>query len=324
MAVGCALVLGVAAGTRALTWTWTGSGTLAQGANFTLRFVSFASAPASHNQVVIGHGATQSGGGIGTTLTRATGSVAAGLVTGHIGSYDSDQDAVGAPSGSGQTVLIDNQTFNFDSADLFEETTPNAAQTTVTGEGAFPGMAVVSLRDTAGAGGQFLGDTTQDVDDFPCSGDRALLSQFTATEDGDVIGWQAYFGATSTAGCNVKFLLFDDNAGAPGNLIASSYEVAVPAGGGLVSGPLYGTISNGVPYWLGIVADSFQARLSELISTGSYVRREGVSFTSPPLTWPGTDASGAIQFNVAVEYTVAAPGATYPPFRSFAGAVRVH
>jgi len=170
----------------------------------------------------------------------------------------------------------------------------------------------------------FLGDTVQGVDSFPCSGDRALLSQFTAAEDGTVIGWQAYFDPTSTAGSAIKFLLFTDNAGAPGTLVASSAGTAVPAGGGLLSGALSGALVSGAAYWLGIVANSFQSRLSEDIGGVNYVRREGFSYASPPATWPGTDASGALTFSVAVEYSVGGGGGDIPPFRAFMGAVRVH
>lgn len=150
----------------------------------------------------------------------------------------------------------------------------------------------------------YLGDTTQGVDSFPNAGDRALLSSFVAVDNGSILGWQAYFDATSTAGSSVKFLLFDDNAGAPGNLLAASTGVAVPAGGGLVTGSLSGSIVSGATYWLGIVCNSFESRLSEDLSTGAYVRREGFSYASPPSTWPGTDASGNVQMNVALEYEI--------------------
>lgn len=154
-----------------------------------------------------------------------------------------------------------------------------------------------------------FGDNTAGGDEFPGATDRALLDRYTLTEDGTATSISIYAGASSTSGANWKGLIYTDSAGAPNTLVAVSQAGAAPAGGGWVtlnfSSPPALTAGN---YWIGVVADSFQAYYGEDV-TGSapdVVMANGtLSYASPPSTWPGTDASYGVGLDVYVTYTVA-------------------
>lgn len=167
-----------------------------------------------------------------------------------------------------------------------------------------------------------FGDETAGGDTFPCSGDRALLSLFTLTEDGDVSEIVARFHSSSTAGTNMKGLIYSDNAGVPNARLGVGAAVAVPAGGGLVTSALAVSLTAG-DYWLGFVCDSFEAVAQEDVS-GGHSRMEGTTYASPAATWTesGTGPSG---MNVYAEYTVPEPpdtGVTWMPRHQTAGGRR--
>lgn len=164
-----------------------------------------------------------------------------------------------------------------------------------------------------------LGDNTQGGDSFPCADARELLSQFTSVAGGALNAGYAYFDSSSTAGTNAKVILRADSAGAPGALIAASAGAAVPAGGGLINlGAMSGSISASTPYWIGIVADSFSAYLSEDAGgiTPDSVMANGTSdYASPPSSWPGTDASYDVRFNAYIDFTESGGAASSLPPR---------
>lgn len=151
-----------------------------------------------------------------------------------------------------------------------------------------------------------FGDTTSGVDEFPCSGDRALMDQFAISENGTADSISLFFGASSTAGSNAKGLIYTDSAGAPGSLVAVSASAAVPAGGGWLTMNLAGESLTTGNYWLGGVTSDFQPYFGE-DATGAgadVVMANGtLSYASPPSTWPGTDASYGTGLNVYVTYT---------------------
>lgn len=157
-----------------------------------------------------------------------------------------------------------------------------------------------------------FGDTTSGPDEFPASGDRALLDRYAITENGTADSISVYAGASSTSGANWKGLIYTDSAGAPGSLVAASASAAV-------SGPGWVTMNfSGSPalttgnYWIGVVADNYQAYYGEDASgtAPDVVMANGtLSFSSPPSTWPGTDASYDVGLNVYVTYTAGGGGA---------------
>lgn len=162
-----------------------------------------------------------------------------------------------------------------------------------------------------------FGDDTAGGDTFPCSGDRALLSLFTLTEAGDLSEIVARFDASSTAGASIKGLVYANSAGTPGARLAVGAAVAVPAGGGLVSSALSVSLAAG-DYWLGFVANSFEA-VAQCDSAGGLSRMEGTTYASPAATWTQSGTSAA-RVNVYAEYTAAPTGPTllfrqFPPQR---------
>lgn len=161
---------------------------------------------------------------------------------------------------------------------------------------------------TGGGGPPFdFGDTTQGADDFPCNSDRCLMSRFQCPANASSIAsMTGFFAASSTSGCNVKYLIYSDGAGgtAPGSRLGVSNVQAIPAGGGAVTATgmsIDTTLVSGTYYWLGEVTDSFQGQFNHESTGGAadMVMANGTfSYTSPPSTWPGTDASYTGNANV--------------------------
>lgn len=155
-----------------------------------------------------------------------------------------------------------------------------------------------------------FGDNTGGGDTFPCSGDRAVLSKFTAPGDGTIQSVNVIFDSTSSSGASFKGLVYaaDGAGGIPGTRLGVGAAVTVPAGGGdLSSGSLSVAISNGVDYWIGGVVSDFQPvfRMDASPSNGS--RMEGTTYASPAASWTqaGTTAG---QLNAYATYvTGAAP-----------------
>lgn len=166
-----------------------------------------------------------------------------------------------------------------------------------------------------------LGDNTQGGSTNPGSDNRALLTRFTAAEDGTLNRGYAYFGAASSAGSSAKVLLYSDTGTAPGTLIAASPGASVPAGGGLVDcGAMSGSIVNGTSYWIGVVYSDFQANVSvddSLTGMATHMANGSLSYASPPASWPGSDITYTnIRVNAYVDYTAgAAPTLDQEGFR---------
>jgi len=113
----------------------------------------------------------------------------------------------------------------------------------------------------------------------------------------------ANFSAASTAGSNVKILVFTDSGGEPDALVATTGAIAVPAGGGWVSAPISGALSTGT-YWIGMVCDSFQSRFTYVGPSGRSKMADGTyDYATTPGTWPGTTAPYNIIFSTYVLYT---------------------
>lgn len=149
-----------------------------------------------------------------------------------------------------------------------------------------------------------FGDETAGGDDFPCSGDRGLLSRFELTEAGDVSEVVVRFAAVSAAGTTMKGLIYADGTGVPGARVAIGAAVAVPAGGGLVSSATTASLAAGF-YWLGFVADGSDPRAQGDVG-GSLSRMEGTTYASPAATWTQS-GTGGMGLNVYAEYTPSAP-----------------
>lgn len=165
----------------------------------------------------------------------------------------------------------------------------------------------------------FLGDTTQGSESSPGNSGRALVTKFTASENGTITGGQAYFASSSTAGSSAKLLIYQEDtvtAGRPGSLIAASSGTAVPAGGGLITWTgMSGSIVNGTSYYVGIVYSDFQANVSVdggLSGLDTEMANGTLSYTTPPATWPNPSSPTYtdLRVNAAIEYTTGGGGTT--------------
>lgn len=138
---------------------------------------------------------------------------------------------------------------------------------------------------------------------FPGSGDRCVVSRYLCSTSGTITSISGWLGTDTATGCNYKLVVLNDAAGAPGTFLTSTAGAATPSGGGAVSGSASGSVVGGNYYWLGFVADDFQATYGQDTSGGSAEMANGTfSYSSPP-SWPGTDASYSINMYVLVTYT---------------------
>ena len=152
-----------------------------------------------------------------------------------------------------------------------------------------------------------FGDDTQGSGAFPASGDRAFVTKLTMPENGNMIRGYAHFDSSATAGCSAKLIVLTNSSDTPGTLVAASAGAAVPAGGGLVDlGAISGSLVASTEYFIGVVWSDFQASVSEDESLSSQVTRMAngtFSYSSPPASWPGTDASyDTVRVNAFVTY----------------------
>lgn len=157
-----------------------------------------------------------------------------------------------------------------------------------------------------------FGDTSAGGDEFPMADGRCLVDRFNCPDNAEVTLASAYRGASSTAGASWKFVILDDAAGAPGNVLYVSNAVAAASGAGWTDFTFSGTptLAPG-DYWLGIVANSFQAYAGEDasgVSPDVCMANGTFDYASPPASWPGTDGSYGVGLDVYVTYDVAGSG----------------
>ena len=141
-----------------------------------------------------------------------------------------------------------------------------------------------------------FGDETLYVDTFPSSNGRASIKQASLAEAGTVTSIVVGFTAGTTAGTNMRGLIYADLLGAPGALVAVGASTPVPAGGGFVSSPTVNTLLPAGLYWLGAVCDNSTAlHAHNTAGTGtgpnSVMANGTVAFAAPPGAWPGSDAN---------------------------------
>lgn len=158
-----------------------------------------------------------------------------------------------------------------------------------------------------------LGDNSEGTAAFPGTGDRAIVTRFTASASGTSGTGYAYFDAASIAGSSAKLIIYSNVAGAPATLIGVSAGAVVPAGGGLINlGAITATIVNAVEYFVGVVWSDYQSNVSnDDVGTEDTEMANGtLSYASPPATWPGTDVTYGIRINAWIDYTESGGGAT--------------
>lgn len=161
-------------------------------------------------------------------------------------------------------------------------------------------FAAGGMRAGGGGGGTpaFFGKQTAtggSMTNLPGNDGRAFMTRFACPGNGTLASVRIY--STSAAGGLVKGLVYADNAGAPGALVAVGAPVAVVENGWAVSACSGQAITTAY-YWLGAIMADFTASLYADASTGNGWSQWGDSgYASPPDPWSG---GGAATYDVSV------------------------
>lgn len=137
--------------------------------------------------------------------------------------------------------------------------------------------------------------------------DRCAVDRFTLTEAGTITKLYLRSGPDSTAGSNLKGLIYADNAGFPGELLAVGSPVAVPAGASWFASVMDNVVLPAGDYWLGAVMDNYQGTIDFAPGTSpnSILWASGVSYTDPPnpmFTDPAPTTTYTVDLSVYAEY----------------------
>lgn len=163
-----------------------------------------------------------------------------------------------------------------------------------------------------------FGDNTAGTSSSPGTTDRAIVTAFTLTEDATINSAGAYFDAASTSGASAKVIVYNKSGGVPTSLVVASGATAVPAGGGLVTFTMSGSLTAG-DYYVGVVYSDFQANTQvddSLSGMDSCMANGTLSYASPPGTWPGSDINyDNIRANAYIDYTAAGGAISQAGFR---------
>lgn len=173
-----------------------------------------------------------------------------------------------------------------------------------------------------------FGDTSAGGDEFPMSDSRCLVDRFAMPDTGTVNFAQARSGPSAVAGANWKFVILADALSLPDLVLYVSNPTAISAASTWFNFTFGGSPSlTPADYWLGAVADSFQAYLGEDASGSApnvQMANGTFDYATPPGTWPGSDANYGVGLNVYVDYTVAGGAAAFPFQRAFPRSVLMH
>ncbi len=163
---------------------------------------------------------------------------------------------------------------------------------------------------TSGGGGgapiTFGNQSTANVDSFPCSGDRAMASPFVLSAAASISSITARFTSASGGGGvgdTFKAFICTDTAGEPGSVLAVTAAATISALDAWITTTISASLAAGT-YWLGVVGESFSARVQCVGSAGTMHMANGTfSYATPPATWPGTDGTYGIEMCIYAEGT---------------------
>jgi hypothetical protein len=155
--------------------------------------------------------------------------------------------------------------------------------------------------------------TTNGGGNWGTNPNRAMVDRYALNAPVEEVKAKAilvHFRPESGAGTNIKGILYSALPdGSKGARIAVGSIVAVPAGGGWMRSEIVGQVLIASPasYWIGFVADNFQASADSggQTSPNSELFNGDVSFTRPPETLPSPAATYANDLAVRVEYEYA-------------------
>lgn len=161
-----------------------------------------------------------------------------------------------------------------------------------------------------------FGDTTPGTSSFPTTDDRAIVRSFALGEDGQVNGITLYFDGSSTEGSFHKALIYANEGGFPGALIAVSEEGYLPPGGTSLTLPISATLTGG-SYFAGGVSNGFASRWTCDVNAGGF-RKEATTYATPAAfgASPPTTTDG---ISVLIYYTPAGeppPSGVIPKMRT--------
>ncbi len=162
-----------------------------------------------------------------------------------------------------------------------------------------------------------FGNPSVGPDGFPSSDGRVLLGRFTLTEDGDTNFLAVHAGAAGAG--NLRALIYADNGGAPGALLAAGPSTAAASGA-----PAWRTlpVSVSLPagtYWLGVTSSGFYAQYTQTPSGGASAFLSGTNFASPPNPLGTPQGTGTQLMSVYCDYEPAGG----PPAGDMAGSTAV-
>lgn len=159
-----------------------------------------------------------------------------------------------------------------------------------------------------------FGKTTDGTNVQTFSGDRIYLSTATPSTSGTATSSWARTRLTDSGSTLMKFVVFEDNAGEPGDYLAQSDEITVNwTTVTLTEFPFSGAnqfaVSSGTPYWIGLWADdpgvsSYEHKRDNNSSVNRFAGNtysSGGTPTSPFVS--GGSSNGPL--NAYVEYTEA-------------------
>lgn len=159
-----------------------------------------------------------------------------------------------------------------------------------------------------------FGEITTGDASFPCDGDRALAVKVTCPGAGTLTKLRARLGSDTTAGGNCKLMLFSDAGTDPGNRLATTAPIVMPAGGGLIESTCSYSLTAG-DYWLVIVGDSNAWNgniVSDAVGGTSVMANGNFSYDTPPSAWPTTSANYTLKLKIEAEYTPSGGGGGSP------------
>lgn len=139
---------------------------------------------------------------------------------------------------------------------------------------------------------------------FPGNSDRALCTLFNLPENAsNLISIVVTMHSSSTSPSNIKAFIASHSGGLPVSILHITGSQLSPAGGGEFTFGLSGSLSSG-NYYLGAVTEDFDNNIAQTdpASYDTQMANGTFSFTSPPSTWPGTDANYEIGLDIVVYY----------------------
>lgn len=128
----------------------------------------------------------------------------------------------------------------------------------------------------------YLGSQTAGTSQFPGSDGRVVTQSWTLPHNATGVRMWLNFFSSTEVGASAKGIIYSDNAGSPGAVVAATAAIVVPAGGGWVSAVLPVALSAGT-YWIAVMTNSHVANHGQVYVGGANTLRryENANFATP-------------------------------------------